>query len=131
MKNNVIILILSIFIISCAAVNQTNENKTKADNSTNQYSISLKPWIGKPIADLLKHPKFGIPDNKETIGNEVVLTYRQLFSASGHVSDNSLNVNVFCRRSFVYDKDMKINNVLEEGTCQNAKDLLPIENVKK
>lgn len=120
-------IIFSLLMHGCTTGNQTNEKVTEK-----QQSISLKPWIGKPISDILKHPKYGIPDNKETIGNEVVLTYRQLFSASGHVSDNSLNVNVFCRRSFIYDnKNMKITDILEEGTCQNSKDFLPIENAKR
>jgi hypothetical protein len=126
-----LLIVSSLFFCSCAAINQTNDDQKTTDSSKNQKFVSLKPWIGKPISDILKHPKFGIPDNKEIIGNEVVLTYRQLFSASGHASDNSLSVNVFCRRSFVYDKDMKISNVLEEGTCQNSKDLLPIEEIKK
>ena len=121
----ILVCSFSLFVYSCTTSEQKPAVSKKSD------SVSLKAWIGKPISDVLKHPKFGVPNSKETIGNDVVITYKQLFSASGYLSDNSLSVNLFCSRSFVYGGDLKINDVLEEGSCQNGNNLLPIEEEKK
>ncbi|APJ04717.1 hypothetical protein [Silvanigrella aquatica] len=130
MKNKLFILLLSVLICSCETVQDvTNTQSNKQENKKTDFSLT--PWVGKPVSDLLKHQKYGIPDSQKTVGEENIVTYRQIFNASGNLIDKNVNVNIFCRRSFVYKKDSIITNVIEEGSCQNTKDYLPLEDTNK
>ncbi len=114
-----LLLVLSLFISSCQSSN-TNSEKIKSEK------ISLKPWIGKSIAEVLKHPKYGMPDIKEKIGSNEIISYRQIFSADRGPEDQDIRVNLFCKRSFMFNSEDIIVEVFEEGTCRNTFDNLPI-----
>ncbi len=95
----------------------------------------LNSWVGKPVSELLNHPKFGpSPTDQIKIGEDTVLTYRQIFGLSGNVQ-NKLSVNIFCRRNFVYGENLlKVNvikSITEEGTCDDTVEYLPLSKSKK
>lgn len=117
-----LLLILPLLLVSCQATN----NHTGKGNSE---KTSLKPWIGQAIAEVLKHPKYGMPDRREKIGSNEIISYRQIFSADRGPDDNGIKVNLFCKRSFMFNTQDIIVEVFEEGTCENTSENLP-KNVK-
>ncbi len=130
MKAKFLFVFFSFILVSC---NSTN-NSSNSNNETIKKSsekITLKPWVGKDIVEVLKHPKYGTPSKKEKVGKNEIISYMEYFSASGHLSDNSINVNLFCKRSFIFNSESKIIDTIEEGNCQNTIENLPIEEIKK
>ncbi|WGL61005.1 hypothetical protein QEJ31_05260 [Pigmentibacter sp. JX0631] len=110
-----ILFLLPFLLASCESI-----DKRQSDN------VSLKPWIGKNIAEVLKHPKYGTPDSKEKVGKNDIISYRQFFSADRTATNKDLRMNFLCKRSFVFDSHDIIIDVLEEGTCENTPANLPI-----
>lgn len=125
MKAKILFVLISFIFTSCVSSNKESSSKTSKP-------ITLKPWIGKNIVEVLKHPKYGTPSKKEKIGSSEIISYMEYFSTSGHISDNSIQVNLFCKRSFIYNNESIIIDALEEGTtCQSTNENLPKEETKK
>ncbi|RDB37236.1 MAG: hypothetical protein DCC88_00995 [Spirobacillus cienkowskii] len=108
MKISIILSLICLFTYGCGSV----RNFEKGEN--------LLAWVGLPISEVLRHPKFGIPDIEKSVGNERIITYNQNFAF-----ENNNTLSIFCSRSFVYGVDLKINKVILEGSCQNNDSYLP------
>ena len=85
---------------------------------------NLNAWVGQPVSSLLSHSKFGVPDEKIVVGDETIITYRQILGVSGNVEDKVV-VNINCRRNFIYNDKSIVKAVSEDGTCQDTADFLP------
>jgi hypothetical protein len=108
MKILIILSLMCLFTYGCSSIH----NFEKGEN--------LLAWVGLPVSEVLRHPKFGIPDKEKSVGNERIITYNQKFAL-----ENNNTFSIFCSRSFVYGVDLKINKVILEGSCRNNESYLP------